>query len=416
MLPVSALILGFPLIAAKAAGLQVGEVLYGLYFVGYLGLWFFLRFAVYEEKVLHTLGDWSVFLFLVFSTIAVVVSRLLNAPGTFATAFGDWSSLIMLASYFPIREAVQREERGLRNVLMLGLLVCGFLLVRNLLQFKELTLQATEVWQVARGRIPATEIFMLIPALGCLLAAVLAETARRRLQWGAAGVLFLGGLILTQSRGYWVDYALGVLLLLVLLPMRNRLRIVGYGTAVGVALAGVGALLLGPAFQLLAAGVLERVLSIFTSTEQDLSLINRFYEARAVMDEVWKSPILGWGPGAQLRVNDLISRGTHERVFFHNGYVGLWYKTGLWGVILMGSFWATSIVHGLRLYRAHKTTLVGQAGLLVLVGFVSILPSVSTSSPFFVEDQLFMMGLLGGVAAGLCARYRRRVATRSLPS
>ena len=411
MLPVSLLILGFPLIAAKAAGLQIGEVLYGAYLVGYIGLWFLLRFAVYGERILHTLADWAVFLFLVFGTLSAVVARLVAAPGTFSTAFGDWSSLIVLASYFPIREAVQRNKHGVKYVLTLGLIVCGFLLLRNLLQFRELALQATQVWQVARGRIPSTEIFMLMPALGCLMAAALVGTMRSRLSWGIAGILFLGGLILTQSRGYWVDYGLGVALLLMLLPARSRLRLIGYGSAVVVVVAGAGTLLIGPIFELVVAGALERVLSIFTSTEQDLSLINRFYEAQAVLDEIWKSPLLGWGLGAQIRINDLIMGGTHDRVFFHNGYVGLWYKTGLWGIALMGSFWIMSALHGLQLYRAYGTTVVGQAGLFVLIAFISVLPSVSTSSPFFVEDQLFMMGFLGGMVAGLHARYGPQVAS-----
>lgn len=408
LLPVSALIVFFPFIASYTAGLQAGEALYGLYMMGYLGLWFCLRFFVYEERVLHTPADGALFIFLVLATLSGIVPRVLGGPGTVGSAFGDWNSLILIAAYFPVREVVQRYENGLRVVVAATLVMSGVLLLRNVLQFRELTLQATQVWQVARGRVSANEVFMLIPALGCLVLALTSAVPKRRLLWGAGGVLFLGGLILTQSRGYWVNYGLGVFVLALLIPLREKVRLVSYGGLVGAGLFVIGTLLLGPAFQLLIAGVLERVLSIFTSTEQDISLINRFYETSAVVEAARLSPVLGWGIGAEYAANDLIGGGVYTRTFVHNGYAALWYKTGLWGVALVGVFWASTVWHGLRLYRRWGNRPAGRAGLVAVVGFICFLPAVSTSSPFFREDQMFILGILGGIAAGLVALDRTR--------
>lgn len=399
--PSAAFILGFPLIASYSTGLTPGELVYGLYLVGYLALWFFVRLIVYEERVLYTATDWALLLFLVGATLSAVLPRLIGGPGSTAAAFGEWSSLIMIAGYFPVKEAVWRYPAGLRVVLTSLLAVAAFFLLRNVFQFRELALQATQVWQVARGRVSANEVFMLLPALGALTAAVSAHSGRHRVRWIVVAGLFLGGLLLTQSRGYWVDYAFGFFLLAVLAPALWRRRLLAYALLCGGGVLLLGWAFLGSLMELLLAGITERILSILTSADQDISLINRFFETDAVIAMAKRSPLLGWGLGAEYYGHDIIAEGAYTRQFVHNGYVGLWFKTGIWGVALMGCYWASTVRRGLRLFRTSAPTAVRATGLMVSVGLLSLLPSILTSSPFFVEDQLLLVGVLGGVVAGL---------------
>ena len=401
----TALIVGFPLVAGYEAGLQAGEVAYALFAVAYFGSWFGLRLFVYREPMLQMSTDWVLGLFLLGASTSWMLSALLGGPVTIASAISEWKSLVPLAIYFPVQETIRRRQNGLHIVVGAAFTLGLFLLLRNAILFRELITQATETWQVTRGRISLNEALILAPALGALVPAIATPSRGLRWAWLAGAALFFAGLIMTQSRGFWVDYAVGVLVLVALAPWAWKRRLVLYGVFVGVSSLLLGWFLLGPVFELLWAGLLNRALSIFTSTSQDISLINRFYEARAAMELAGQNPVLGWGLGTELRANDVIRDGAYTRVFIHNGYIGLWLKTGVWGVVLMAAFWGGAIWRGVRAYRSDAPLFPRLCALASALVLFSLLPSVSTSTPFFTEDQMLLVGLLGGMAAGLSARH-----------
>ena len=218
----------------------------------------------------------------------------------------------------------------------------------------------------------------------------------------ASAFLFtFAGLIMTQARGFWLAFGFGALALLLLVRTRERIKILTTGTIVSALLIGVGYVFLGPFLNVILEGILERFGSIVTAFTKDLSLINRFRETAAVFEKIFQNPLIGHGPGVTYLFYDIVHQSTDTDSFVHNGYVGLWYKYGLWGVGLVLYFWYSTIKRGLRAFRSNNadrwTQLAGLAGATPLIALTI---STLTQNPFFLKNYLFIIGIAAGLAAG----------------
>ena len=93
----------------------------------------------------------------------------------------------------------------------------------------------------------------------------------------------------------------------------------------------------------------------------------------------------------------------------HNGYVGLWYKYGLWGLGLVLYFWYSTVKLGLRAFRSdtadHWTRLAGLAGAIPLIALTI---TTLVGNPFFLKNQLFIIAIAAGLAVGAGERSSNR--------
>ena len=152
---------------------------------------------------------------------------------------------------------------------------------------------------------------------------------------------------------------------------------------------------------LLVYGVAERFVSIFSATTADISLVNRFTESLGVWEYVKTNPILGYGLGVEYRVHDIIYDATIVKTFIHNGYIALLYKFGIWGAGLIFYFFWSVLRRAYRVYRSHDLALNTRlAGLAVIGAFASFSVSALTSNPIFINDAMFVISILAGIAAG----------------
>ncbi|HUF09193.1 MAG TPA: O-antigen ligase family protein [Rhodothermales bacterium] len=399
LLHLSLVIASFALVADFDEGIDVGEVLFGLFYASYLGIWLFRRVFLQREKLLESTIDFLMVAILVLVTVHVFVGWLWGAAIT--SALREWQSWTMLAFYFPVKDACRRYPHGTKAMLIVIVAAALFVAVRNVIELKSLVSAAGEVWQITKkGRVIANEIILVTGGL----VALAAVTHFRRLRWImlASGLLvtFLLGLILTQSRSYWLSFAFGALAMVMLSDRAGRSRIaVITSVAVGGGLTLV-LLLFGDLATLLFAGLLDRVLSL-AGGATDMSLVNRMLEISAAWQWIRHNPILGYGLGTEFSFFDLTISGTRTWAFIHNGYVGLLYKFGIPGAILIMTFWIGSIVRGVRSVRRNGLDSWNMKGCLVSVGVLaSLLVSGMTANPFFLSDTLLVFGVFGGVCAG----------------
>ena len=222
-----------------------------------------------------------------------------------------------------------------------------------------------------------------------------------------------GGLLLTQSRGYWLAFLLGTLVMFFLVEARYRRRMLllaGLGLA---ALIGIGFAFFGAYMDLLLGGLLDRLASVGSAASTDVSLINRFREAKTVMSHVVKNPVLGYGMGVPYSFYDIAHQATDYDAFVHNGYVSLWYKFGLWGLGLMLFFWAGTIRRGVQAFLMKQGTLwMRLCGLASTLSLIAFTLSTLTSNPFFLKDSLFIFSIAAGLAGGA---YQRGLLETQVP-
>jgi O-antigen ligase len=285
--------------------------------------------------------------------------------------------------------------------------VGSYVLLRNVLKYEDIVASAQYAYEVATGRAVTNESLLLVPAVLALTYSLFQHKWRLKLTYAAIFILFFGGLILTQSRGYWIGFLVGAVVLFWIIPGRQKLYLTSLGTATIAVVLAIGFMALGNVVFLLAFGILERLFSIFSAGTQDLSLINRFLETAGVWKVIRLNPILGYGMGVPYRVYDAIHEVTMIKAFVHNGYVALWFKFGLWGLgmvlFVLGSL-VRRAVGSFRMVTAPLHYRVMALGALAALS--SLFVSALTSNPYYMNDSMFIYGALMGIIGGCYSRTR----------
>ena len=396
----------FVLITGYSEGFQIQEALYGLYFLAVLGYWFVSRVFFYGDRLVQDREDGALLFFSLYAAASAVWAVLFGAE--VGTIIGEGLVLVMLAFYFPVKAACARSEEATKIVLGIIFWFALFVSLRNLIEYRTALSSATKLYQVATGRVALNEALLMMPALSMLTLLLYAQRWRNRLLLVGAFLIVFVGLILTQSRGYWAAFLFGALALFVFIDRRRKGRIVvlmGGGLALVVVL---GALLFEGFMTIIVGGVLERFATLGTAITSDVSLVNRLYESLAVWEHIKVNPILGYGPGTPYHYFNLTVDATRDWAFVHNGFVGLWYKFGLVGLVAMLYFWGKSIWNGLQLFRMrHAPRLLRLVGLSAAVCLIGEALVANTSNPFLISDATLMIALFGALASGSLAYARR---------
>ena len=405
-----AVIVGFVVIANNESGFQVREILYAIYLYSVLALWYAHRLFITKESFLQLRTDHSLWLFLILLPMTLPLTVIFN--GSLNGAVSELFSLSLLALYFPLKETAARYQWGTRGLVITVIAVGALVSIRNLYEYGLMLGRVTQTWQVETGRVVTNDNLLMVSSLFCLALLVYVKNKKTFLLGAAGFVLTFGGLILTQSRGYWVAFLVGAVVLFILSDNKHRGYMLVWGGAGLAFLTAAGFLLAGPFMSILVEGLASRLVSIGSASTADLSLVNRFGEAATVMEYIRANPILGYGMGVSYYYYDIAHQSTHFDALVHNGYVGLWYKFGLWGLGLLLFFWATTLVHGLKAFlrkeSSYWTKICGLSAAMSLVGFSL---STLTSNPFFLKDSLFIFSVTVGLGGGAYLRSQIEVAS-----
>lgn len=391
------LLLASALLFTREEGYQWYELAAGAYFYGYLVVWIFSRATTAYPLVEHW-TEVALLFFVAWSVLSSTWGLLNTIP---AEVIGETRSMVTLLAYFPVREQARREG-GDRWILGAIVALTLFIAVRNLLDYRSLVVNAVMAWQQSKARVVTNEVILLLGSLVTL--AWLGQPMRRltRVLSVSAFFVLFASLVLTQSRAFWVDFALGALVLMVLVRGRARTRMLSTAVA-GSVLLGVAALMaMGPAFVFASTGLLMRASSLNTSVLSDISLMTRFYEARTVLALVMQNPVVGYGLGARYSFYDLIDDVTLTRAFVHNGYVMMLFKVGVVGALPSLAGWMGWIVRGTgEALRSQRWDVRAATAVLV-----SLLPSASTAHHFYSGDTALVYALAGGWLMGAIGAAR----------
>lgn len=408
-------ILGFVLIASNEAGFQVVEIAYAAYLYGFLLTWFLRRAISGSSEILTTRSDLALALFLGLLPITLILTYFFH--GDFLLAFSELISLSMLLIYFPVKHTVVHHRTGPKLMLITVVVMSVAVAIINSFEYASDLSTATHLSHIAGSRVVVNDALLTIGSLMSLTLLVYSRSPISLLLSAGAVAFTFAGLVITQARGAWLAFILGMFVLFLIVRTPERIKILTTGTIVGVLIIGIGYLLIGPFLNVILEGIVERFGSIATSFTQDLSLVNRFRETQAVLEKIALNPLIGYGPGVSYVFYDIVHQSTDTDSFVHNGYIGLWYKYGLWGLGLVLYFWYSTVRHGLRAFRNditdYWTRLAGLAGAIPLVALTI---TTLVGNPFFLKNQLFIIAISAGLAVGAGERSSRQTSTSSVVS
>ncbi|MCY4159893.1 MAG: O-antigen ligase family protein [Bacteroidetes bacterium] len=409
-----AAILGFVLMASNETGFQAIEIAYAAYLLVLLMTWL-LRHAFFDpEKILTEKADWALAIFLGLLPVTLILTGVFQ--GEFRIAASELLSLSMLLIYFPVKHTVAYHKLGPKIILVTMIVMCSTVALSNTFNYASDLSNAISLSHIAGSRVVVNDGLLMIGALMSLILLVYARGPTSVLLSISALALTFAGLIMTQSRGSWLAFLLGTLSLILLVRTPARIKLLTIGGSITLVILGVGYALIGPFLNVVLEGIIERFGSITMAFSQDLSLVNRFRETSAVFEKIIVNPLIGYGPGVSYLFYDIVHQVTHTDSFVHNGYVGLWYKYGLWGLGLVLYFWYSSIKSGLYAFRSDVSDRWARlAGLAGAVPLVALTVSTLTQNPFFLKNYLFVIALAAGLATGAGQRISQKLNTSTPP-
>ncbi|WP_457651785.1 O-antigen ligase family protein [Rhodocaloribacter sp.] len=394
----------FALIARYKEGFQVEEILYGLLYLGFLGYWFTSRLFFYRDRIFTTTIDWALGLFLLYTIASTGLTILFG--GDLQVMLSEWLSLSMLAFYFPVKEVCARYPEALKRLLIVLAWLGLFVALRNFYEYWLGFTGATHLWQIASGRVTENEHVLMMLGLATLILLLHVKRLRHKVAFLLLFGFFMAGVVIGQSRALWVSFALGVIIIFLLIDRGKKVQLILITTSGIIFLIILGILFFNDFFSLIVLGLINRLGTLETAATSDISLINRFVEMKVVWDYILRNPVLGYGLGVPYHYYSLVYELTHETSFIHNGYLGALYRHGLIGSSLLFVYFFGTLWQGFRVWRHSELPLLARlTGLIVVGAFLAEALVANTENPFTNSDRTLMIGVLSGLVAGIRARY-----------
>ncbi len=396
-------VVGFVFVANNEEGFQIAEIAYAAYLYATLSIWYARNAIIRRQRLVASAGDLSLALFFVLIPFTLILTG--SFGGNFRVATSEIISLSMLLVYFPVKHTVVSHRHGPKLLLITVVILGVCVAVLNALNYASDLTGAQALWQISGSRVVVNDCLLLTGSLTSLTLLIYEQRKLPLFLYTIAFTLSASGLVVTQTRGFWLAFVLGFIALLILIHTRQRTRLLVASVLVSGALLGVGYILIGPFLFLVIGGLAERFASMATAVTNDLSLVNRFRESWVVLQQIGMNPLIGFGPGVSYQFYDIVHQSTHYDSFVHNGYIGLWYKYGIVGLGLVLWFWISAIKQGIGAFRIENadqwTRLAGLAGALPLMG---ITVSTLTQNPFFLKNYVFIIAVCAGLAVGAWQR------------
>ncbi len=387
-------------------GFQLTEVLFGLYYAAFMAVWFARTALDPRKRVIGSTADVLLTGFLIYVAASFVLTLLFG--GDLRTAISEYVALSMLGFYFPVRDFCREHYHGARTIVWIIAAIGVFVAVRNLMIYTTRLGNVEHMYQIMTGRVIINDNVLMVASVAGLVLVLFSERLRNR---GFTLVIFLVilmGLVFTQSRAFWVTFVFCAMVLFVIIEMKYKRRMAVLLGAGLLCFLTAGLVLFGDLLSLILTALIDRMATIGSAAESDISLRSRGYEALAVIERIIRNPVMGHGVGVSFDFFDVIDKVTKVRTFIHNAYVSLLYRFGLIGFLLMLAFWLlviTRSVHVARKLTQRRSLRVG--ALVASVALTGFLLSANASNPFFLMDALFMFGVAAGLGAGTYERSLR---------
>lgn len=306
-----------------------------------------------------------------------IVLGILNGSSLYL-AFGETTYLLGLFVYFPLRKNLNSQSFK-RALYIIIIIIIAYVLIRNFLNYRQIIIQAVATWQTEKARVPSNEFVIMFGALLFMGAALITKIRIHQLIFTLVFMALLGGLILTQSRGYWLAFFLGTLTIFFVADIKSKTRM-----AYTFLLLASFSILLAQfffydQFSLILKGLAARFDSI-GSGKLDVSLFERFLESKAVLKEIFHQPLSGYGMGVTYTKQFVFYNYYAETSYIHNGYLGTWFKFGLFGLIIFPVLWVSLIIKSTQIFRSTNCKIT-KVAMLSIAGTISGVILVNNTSP-----------------------------------
>jgi O-antigen ligase len=388
----------------QEAGTNLQEAIYYALIAGSVAIiipWLVVRGNI---KLQH--GVDKAYLFLFILLIYAFVLGFLTG-GTMKNRIDDLALMFPIFTYFIFRDQL-RDDKHIKTVLVILVVMMLLIAVRNYRNYQQILIEAVMEWQVQKARVAKNEVFLMAGAVGFfILQAYQTKWIPRLFYLGMFGFTF-GGLILTQSRGYWLAFILSIIIFLFYTDSRSRYRALITTSILFTIGIFVAVTFYYDALLTVIEGLKYRF-SLTGGSKIDPSLLERVYETQTVWELIQKNPFAGYGLGYTYSRYKYIYGYWEPLSYVHNGYLAIWFKAGLFGLLAALSYLVLIARTGLRLFKHAESDFARIIGIIILCQVVGMMLVNITSPQFLGFDSMLLLSLMGVFVASLADRHLRNL-------
>jgi O-antigen ligase len=376
-------------------GLDPGEVVYYMLWAASTGLILLPLILTGAIRASTTLDQlYILFSFLLFLAIGFGVYFSGSISGPFQEALYFYSGTTF---YFLYRHYLNGRPFQIGMTISFGILFL-YVLLRTFISYRTALYNVVEEWELNFVRGAGNENVLLLGTIVSLAALLMSEKFINKVGFFLLFVVSIAAVILTMTRTLWVVTTLGMFFVFVFIEPHYKRRFIHYGSLI----LGVVAILsfVYWDFTLFIFELLLFRLESFGLGFQDLSLLERVYETERVLRKIMENPIMGWGFSTEYLRFDILKNRTYSfNSYIHNGYLAIWYKMGLFGLMAMLGFAVTLFVQTKKCLR----TTTSPEMRIIATSILAYLPGAAlmniTSPVFFSYEGTLLLFTMGAVVS-----------------
>lgn len=376
-------------------GLDPGELVYYMLWAASIGLILIpliLTGAVRAQTSLDRFYIFFVVFFLISIGLGVYLSGSVSGP--FQEALYFYSGT---AFYFIYKHYLDKRPFQIGLAISFCILFL-YVILRTFIAYRTALYNVVEEWELNFVRGAGNENVLLLGTIVSLAALLMSEKFMYKVGFFLLFVVSIAAVILTMTRTLWVVTTLGMFFVFVFIEPHYKRRFIHYGSLI----LGIVAILsfVYWDFTLFIFELLLFRLESFSLGFQDLSLLERVYETERVLRKIMENPIMGWGFSTEYLRFDILKNRTYSfNSYIHNGYLAIWYKMGLFGLLAMLGFAVTLFVQTKKCLR----TTISPEMKIIATSILAYLPGAAlmniTSPVFFSYEGTLLLFTMGAVVS-----------------
>lgn len=342
------------------------------------------------------------FLFLIYGTLLGFLSG-----AVMKNRIDDLTILFPFFTYFIFRDQI-KEDTTLRNILIIIVLMILLITFRNIRNYQQILIEAVMDWQIQKARVAKNEVFVMLGSIGFLIVYAFQTKWITRLFYLGMFVIAFSGLILTQSRGYWLAFLVSFLLFFLFADRGVRANLVITVVSMTIVATIVAFTFYYSATML----IIENFTYRFTVTggiaKLDASLLERVIETQYIWERILVNPLAGYGLGYTYpRYGVIFAYSTHTS-YIHNGYLAIWFKLGLFGLLAILGYVYQILKTNLYLLKHAQSPFIRQLAIILFCQISGMMVVNITSPQFLGFDSVLLLTVIGAVTASMADRHRVR--------
>jgi O-antigen ligase len=305
-----------------------------------------------------------------------------------------------LLFYMFIRD--HTHERVFRNWFIgISYTILGYTIFRSFFDYYTKLLRATADWEFGVIRGAGNENVLLFGAFLSFFFFIHMTSKWIRAFHLSVFTLCVLGLLITLTRSVWIGFAFGIMVAFFFGDRFIRIRTTAYLVTIVVGILTVSAIFFLD-YLLFAWEIVQIRFQFLSSNTLDMSFVDRLYESQAVLEYIRRNPILGYGHGVEyLRYDVFFGHTKNPSTFIHNGYLAVYFKFGLIGLLLFLALFVTMIRQSIILFRNATEPWV-RALTITFVAYLCTALLINLVTPVFLFfEGIFLMSIIAGLISML---------------